>query len=126
MTDKPAKFGAQWTDTERKALFDLFNCDTDFNTSINTASHTLQRTPGGIRCEISKRIKFLYDTNHNAEQILQLTSFDYNFIKGVIKKYKSDKFEAELLDLERQNKLLRLRLEKMQLQSQIDSITRIE
>lgn len=118
MTDKPSKFGCKWTSDEKEYLYNNIKKEQMDDVIIDIANK-LSRTEGGVRCELRKKIIELYLTGEDDESISDNYNIELLFVRKIIKMYLEKNAENDLIILERENKLLKLRLENAKLQNEL-------
>ena len=120
-SDKPKKYGAKWTDTEREILLSSISKENDIDENITAISIKLERSEGGIRGEIRKMIITRYLMGDDSETISDDMSIKDQYVRTIIKNYLDKNAEADIIILKRENEMLKLRLENAKLQNELKS-----
>ena len=120
----PINHGTKWSSDDRKILFKALKRNTslldDFNNIIITQlAKKLGRTEGGIKAEIKKNIIERYFKGVEIEVISVEMNIMIYLIKSTIKMYIERDCDAEIHNLEKENKLLTLKINNMMLKKQI-------
>lgn len=116
---KPKNFGMKWTKEERDYVLKTLDLTKDMDDIIDKISKKLERTEGGVRCEIRKMIISSYLEGEEYESISEILNISMEYIKMTIKKYLEKNAEDDIKILERENNLLKLRIENAKLQNEL-------
>ena len=122
MENKPTKYGCKWTNEEREILIKHLSKDRNMDDIIKEISIKLERSEGGIRCEIRKHILTYYLEGEEIENIVETMNIPLDYAKTVVKKYLEKNAEEDMKLLERENSLLKLRIENARLQNELKQI----
>ena len=122
MENKPTKYGCRWTDEEREILIKHLSKDKDIEDVIKEVSIKLERSEGGVRFEIRKHILTYYMKGEEIDNIVEIMCISLEYIKNIIKKYLEKNAEEDIKILERENNLLKLRIENAKLQNELKTI----
>jgi len=129
----PKNYGNKWTDEDRNLLISMlkkkknndiiinsYNNDVELKgLYISEIANKLGRTDGGIKSEINKIIYNMYMNGSDAEKIAKDLNFTYKSVKSVIKIFIDKESEQEIKLLEKENKLLKLRIENLNLRQEL-------
>ena len=113
----PPNYGNKWKDSDRKILLRLLK-DGDKNIldssckKIIDISEKLGRTEGGVIAEIKKIIYENYCNGIDVDIISNNLNLIFKDVKSIIKIYLEKECDIEINNLEKENKLLKLKLEK--------------
>ena len=116
----PSNYGNKWTDEERKRLVKLLK--NSYN--IDIIATKLNRSEGGIKAEIKKIVYAKYIEGSDAEGISKELNIVYNNVKSMIKACIEQECENDINNLEKENKLLRLKIENIRLHKKLASINK--
>ena len=116
----PKNYGNKWTDEERKKLIKLLKNSYD----VNIIASKLNRSEGGIKAEIKKLVYAKYIEGNDAEGISKELNIVYNNVKSMIKASIEQECENDINNLEKENKLLRLKIENIRLHKKLASINK--
>jgi len=116
----PSNYGNKWTDEERKRLVKLLKNSYD----IDIIANKLNRSEGGIKAEIKKIVYAKYTEGNDAEAISKEFNIVYNNVKSMIKVSIDKECENDINNLEKENKLLRLKIENIRLHKKLASINK--
>ena len=122
--DLPENYGNKWTDQDKRILVsmlkDITNKDLDLN--ICKIAQTLKRTEGGIKGEIKKIIMDKYLQGESAEDIALTLNILYRNVKSIIKIYLDKDADNEIINLSKENKLLKLKIENIELRKHLKNL----
>jgi len=135
-TSLPKNYGNKWTEEERKELLNMVmnsqnenvdnmikrdnNDDIEFKgIDIIKIANKLGRTEGGIRSEIKKIIYNKYIEGDNPEKISKDLNLTFKCVKSIIKIFIEKESEQEISLLEKENKLLKLKIENYNLRKSL-------
>lgn len=116
----PSNYGNKWSDEERKRLIKLLKNSYD----IDVIATKLNRSEGGIKAEIKKIVYAKYTEGIDAEGISKELNIVYNNVKSMIKVSIDQECENDINNLEKENKLLRLKIENIRLHKKLASINK--
>ena len=116
----PSNYGNKWSDEERKRLIKLLKNSYD----IDVIATKLNRSEGGIKAEIKKIVYAKYKEGIDAEGISKELNIVYNNVKSMIKVSIDQECENDINNLEKENKLLRLKIENIRLHKKLASINK--
>ena len=126
--DLPKNYGSKWTPEEitmiskilaRGKISDLAGSDNQ----IIKLSKKLNRSVGGVLMQIKKIIFDKYIGGMNPESISQELSISFMTIKSIIKNYLLKDTDSTINLLEKENKLLTLKIENLKLKKQFEKLT---
>jgi IS30 family transposase len=117
---KEEKEGSKWTDEERKRLVKLLKNSYD----VDVIANKLNRSEGGVKAEIKKIVYAKYIEGNDAEAISKELNIVYNNVKSMIKVSIDKECENDINNLEKENKLLRLKIENIRLHKKLASINK--
>jgi hypothetical protein len=136
----PVNFGNKWTDADRNDLIKLLknnkskNEDNKLNSTIYDSELQLKklfileiadklgRTEGGIISEIKKIIFNMYMNCNDHNQISNELNIPLKNVKSIIKIFIDKECENEIKTLEKENKLLRLKIDNYNLRKELKDI----
>lgn len=136
----PINYGSKWTDKDRNELIKLLknikkekesektkiiSYDNELElkkTLILEIGNKLGRTEGGIISEVKKIIFNMYMNGDNAENISNELNLTFKAVKSIIKIFIDKECEQEIKSLEKENKLLRLKIENYNLRIELKKI----
>ena len=116
----PSNYGNKWTDEERKKLIKLLKNSYD----VDVIADKLNRSEGGVKAEIKKIVYAKYIEGNDAEAISKELNIVYNNVKSMIKVSIDKECENDINNLEKENKLLRLKIENIRLHKKLASINK--
>jgi hypothetical protein len=111
----PCNYGNKWTEEERKILLKLLNEGNE----IEEIALELNRSTGGIKAEIRKIVFNKYMQGIDIEIISKELNIIYKNIKSIIKFYLDKNCDNEIYTLEKENKLLKLKIENIKLKNEL-------
>jgi hypothetical protein len=111
----PCNYGNKWTEEERKILLKLLNEGNE----IEEIALELSRSTGGIKAEIRKIVFNKYMQGIDIEMISKELNIIYKNIKSIIKFYLDKNCDNEIYTLEKENKLLKLKIENIKLKNEL-------
>ena len=117
----PSNYGNKWTDDERKRLLKLLKNSYD----VDVIANKLNRSEGGIKAEIRKIVYAKYIEGNSAEDISKELNIVYNNVKSIIKTSIDQDCENDINNLEKENKLLRLKIENIRLHKKLASLNKV-
>ena len=134
----PTNYGNKWTEEEKSILIDMLKNTPkfpleDFNQNDNNLTKDqvikqiadkLCRTEGGIKGEIKKIIMDKYMKGEDPEYISKDLNLIYKNVKSIIKIYLDKESESDINILEKENKLLKLKIENISLRKSLKELLR--
>lgn len=117
----PSNYGNKWTDDDRKKLIKLLKNSYD----VDIIANKLNRSEGGIKAEIRKIVYAKYIEGNSAEDISKELNIVYNNVKSIIKTSIEQDCDNDINNLEKENKLLRLKIENIRLHKKLASINKV-
>jgi len=139
----PVNFGNKWTDAERDDLIKLLknkkskNEDNKLNSKIYDPELQLKkvfileiadkfgRTEGGIISEIKKIIFNMYMNCNDQSQISNELNLPLKSVKSIIRIFIDKECENEIKTLEKENRLLKLKIENYNLRTELKKINNL-
>jgi hypothetical protein len=138
----PINYGSKWTDKDRNELIKLLknikkekenektkiisnNNDNELELKkiiILEIGNKLGRTEGGIVSEVKKIIFNMYMNGDNAENISNELNLTFKAVKSIIKIFIDKECEQEIKSLEKENNLLRLKIDNYNLRKELKEI----
>jgi hypothetical protein len=118
----PKNYGNKWTIEDKNKLIEMLKESKDYEKDIKKIATTLDRTEGGVRGEIKKIIMDLYMEGENPEDISNELNIVYKNVKSIIKLYLENDAKYEIGNLEKENKLLKLRIENIELRKNLKKL----
>jgi len=131
----PINYGSKWTDKDRNELIKLLKNKKKENEKNKIISYDnelelkkvlilemgnqLGRTEGGIISEVKKIIFNMYMNGDNAEKISDDLNLTFKAVKSIIKIFIDKECEQEIKTLEKENKLLRLKIDNYNLRKEL-------
>ena len=119
----PKNFGNKWTDEDKKELISLLKQSGNKEIDYTNIALKLGRSEGGVKGEIKKMIITRYLNGEESELIAIDMNVQYKFIKILIKSYIENEIDTDINNLEKENKLLKLKMENMELRKNIFKLT---
>jgi hypothetical protein len=116
----PSNYGNKWTDEERKRLVKLLKNSYE----VDVIATKLNRSEGGIKAEIKKIVYAKYIEGIDADGISKELNIVYNNVKSMIKVSIDQECENDINNLEKENKLLRLKIENIRLHKKLASLNK--
>ncbi len=127
-TNLPKNFGNKWTEKDKKKLLSYL-IDSKKNMSfelddplINKLAKKFSRSVGGIKAEIRRIVFEKYINGNDIENISAELNIIYRDVKQIIKLHLEKESENEINILEKENKLLKLRIENIKLRKELNQI----
>lgn len=114
----PTNYGLKWSDDEKKTLLKMLKESVN-EIDISKIALTLGRSEGGVKGEIKKIIITKYMNGENAEDIGKELNIIYKNVKSIIKLYLEKDVDMEINNLEKENKLLKLKMENIELRKNL-------
>ena len=123
-SDKPKNYGNRWSEEDKKQLIELLKQNQSQNKEINyiDIATKLGRSEGGIKGEVKKMILSRYLNGEDPESIALDINIQYKFVKILIKTYIENEIDSDINNLEKENKLLKLKMENMELRKSISKL----
>jgi hypothetical protein len=111
----PSNYGSKWSEEERNLLIKLLN----EGYQIEDIASELNRSSGGVKAEIRKIVFNKYMQGIDTEVISKELNIIYKNIKSIIKFYLDKNCDDEINFLEKENKLLKLKIENFKLRNEL-------
>jgi hypothetical protein len=128
----PKNYGSKWSEKDKNKLLEqLINCkyiiyfDSD-DVMINKLAIKLKRSIGGIKAEIRRVVFEQYMEGIDAEAISKKFNIIFRDVKQIIRLHLEKESENEINLLEKENKLLKLRIENAKLRDELKNIQKIK
>ena len=124
----PKNYGNKWSDEDRMILIKLLiespklSLDDINNNIINNLAVKLGRTVGGIKGEIKKIVFDKYIKGNSIDNISEELNLTYFNIKSMIKLHLDKDCDNEINLLEKENKLLKLKIDNIKLKNKLKNI----
>lgn len=115
----PKNFGNRWSTEDKKQLIELLKNNTNKEIDYADIALKLGRSEGGVKGEVKKMIITRYLNGEEAENIGLDMNVKYKFIKILLKSYIENEIDSDINNLEKENKLLKLKIENMELRKNI-------
>lgn len=122
--NKPKNFGNKWSDEDKKQLVSLLKENKAVEINYNEIANVLGRSEGGVKGEVKKMILTRYLNGEEPDLISVDLNVQYKFVKILIKTYIENEIDNDINNLEKENKLLKLKLENMELRKNIFNLTK--
>jgi hypothetical protein len=119
----PKNFGNKWSDEDKQNLMSLLKQSMSKEIDYTNIALKLGRSEGGVKGEIKKMIISRYFNGEEANLIAIDMNIQYKFIKILIKSYIENEIDTDIINLEKENKLLKLKMENMELRKNIYKLT---
>ena len=121
LDNKPKNYGARWSDEDKQQLIELLKQNQNQTKDINYCDIAIKlgRSEGGVKGEVKKMILTRYLNGEDADVIALDMNIQYKFIKILIKTYIENEIDTDINNLEKENKLLKLKMENMELRNSI-------
>jgi hypothetical protein len=120
----PKNFGNKWTDEDKNMLITLLKQSANNEIDYANIALKLARSEGGVKGEVKKMIITRYLNGEGAELIATDMNVQYKFVKILIKLYIENDIDTDINNLEKENKLLKLKMENMELRKNIYNLTK--
>ena len=122
--DLPENFGSKWTDLDKRALISMLKeiTNKDLDTNICKIAEKLKRSQGGVKGEIKKIIMDKYLQGESAEDIANTLNILYRNVKSIIRIYLDKDADNEIINLSKENKLLKLKIENIELRKHLKNL----
>ena len=117
----PSNYGNKWTDDDRNKLLSYLKDGKE----IEFIAHSLDRSEGGVRGEIKKIIFNKYLEGDDATKISKEMNIIYKNVKSIIKIHLERDCESEIAILEKENKLLELKIKNLKLRNELKELQMI-
>ena len=114
----PSNYGNKWTDDDRNKLLNYLKEGKE----IDFIANSLNRSEGGIRGEIKKIIFTKYLEGDDATKISKEMNIIYKNVKSIIKIHLERDCENEIAILEKENKLLELKIKNLKLRNELKEL----
>lgn len=124
----PKNYGSKWSDSDKKKLlkyltnskYKIFYDSDDI--MINKVASRLKRSVGGIKAEIRRVVFEKYICGTDIESISSELNIIFKDVKQIIKLHLEKESDSEINVLEKENKLLKLRIENIKLRDELKSM----
>jgi hypothetical protein len=116
---QPANYGAHWSDDDKTKLIKLLHKNDNEEINYTEIATKLGRTEGGVKGEIKKMVITKYFNGIDAEKISTELNIQYKYIKMMIYSYLDEKIDEDIKKLEKENSLLKLKIENIKLRKNI-------
>jgi hypothetical protein len=124
----PKNYGSKWSDSDKKKLLKYLSnsqykifYDSD-DIMINKLASKLKRSVGGIKAEIRRIIFEMYMDGSDPEIISSELNIIYRDIKQIIKLHLEKESINEISIVEKENLLLKLRIENIKLRNELKEL----
>ena len=118
----PKNFGNKWSDEDKIKLVELLKINTTKEIDYADIALKLGRSEGGVKGEVKKMIIKRYLNGEEPDLIAIELNIQYKFVKILIKSYVDNEIEADIGNLEKENKFLKLKMENMELRKNMQKI----
>jgi len=116
----PSNYGNKWSDEERKKMIKMLKSGDD----VIIIADKLNRSEGGIKAEIKKIVYSKYIDGIDAEIISKELNIIYKNVKSIIKTCIEQDCDNNIINLEKENKFLRLKIDNIRLRKKIASMNK--
>jgi hypothetical protein len=124
----PKNYGSKWSESDKKKLIKYLSnsqnkifYDSD-DIMINKLASKLKRSVGGVKAEIRRIIFEMYMDGSDPETISSELNIIYRDIKQIIKLHLEKESMNEINVLEKENLLLKLRIENIKLRNELKEL----
>ena len=114
-TQKPVNYGAKWTEDERTLVIKYLKRSEE----IETIAGKLNRSIGGVDAEIQKIVYNKHKDGVLAEDISNELNLTFASVQSIIKNMTRKYADQEIAYLEKENKLILLKIENLKLQQEL-------
>ncbi len=121
-TNKPFNYGAKWTEEERSLVIKYLKRSEE----IETIAEKLNRSIGGVDAEIQKIVYNKYKDGISSEDISNELNLTFASVQSIIKNMTRKYADQEIAYLEKENKLILLKIENLKLQQELKKLTNSE
>ena len=126
-TTLPKNYGNIWIDNDRKIIIELLqksNIIENFHdhSIISKIANKISRSEGGVRSEIKKIIFNKYINGKEINEISNELNISENDIKYIIKVYLQNDSDKYIKLLEKENKILNLKIENLKLRKELSKL----
>jgi hypothetical protein len=138
----PTNYGNKWTEEEKNILIKMLKGSTKIVSDDDSSSNNkiilddstirdkiiikiankLGRTEGGVKGEIKKIVFDKYMKGEDAESISKELNLVFKSVKSIIKIYLEKECDIEINNLEKENKLLKLKIENINLRNELKNM----
>lgn len=125
----PKNYGNKWSDEDRTILIKLLkespklSLDDINNSIISNLAIKLGRTTGGIKGEIKKIVFNRYIQGISVDDISNELNLTYLNVKSMIRLHLDKDCDDEINLLEKENKLLQLKIDNIKLKNKLKNIS---
>lgn len=117
-TQKPFNYGAKWTEDERTLVIKYLKRSEE----IETIAEKLNRSIGGVDAEIQKIVYNKYKDGVSSEDISNELNLTFASVQSIIKNMTRKYADQEIAYLEKENKLILLKIENLKLQQELKKL----
>lgn len=118
----PKNYGMRWSSEDKETLLKLLKKYSGKEIDFAELANKLGRSEGGVKGEIKKIILSRYLAGEDCDSICESLQVQYKFVKMIVINYMESEAQNDINNLERENKLLKLRMENMELRNKISQI----
>lgn len=119
----PKNYGNKWSDEDKNILMQFLKQNKSKEVDYLEIANKLGRSEGGVKGEVKKMIIARYLNGEEADNIALDMNIQYKFVKIIIKSYIDNEIDNDISSLEKENKLLKLKMENMELRKNIFNLT---
>jgi hypothetical protein len=113
--NKPKNYGNKWTNDDKKTLITMLKQNKETEINYKNMGELLGRSEGGIKAEIKKMIITKYFNGECIENICIELNMQYKYVKPLINSYIENEINIDINNLEKENKLFKLKIENIEL-----------
>ena len=115
----PENYGKSWSDSDKRILRSMLKniINNDLESEIINIAKKLGRSEGGVKGEIKKIVITKFLEGGEQEEIGKELNLSYKNIRNIIKLYLDKDAINDINNLEKENKLLKLRIENIELRN---------
>ena len=120
----PINYGNKWSEDDKTKLMDLLKKNKEKEIDYVEIANKLGRSEGGVKGEIKKMIITRYLNGEESEKISIDMNLQYKFVKIIIYSYIDNEIDNDIKNLEKENKLLKLKMENIELRKTMFSLSK--
>lgn len=123
----PKNYGSKWTETEIQIVLDKIKKGepkdlTEYDSTIKKLAKKLSRTTGGVFTMLKKIVFEKYLNGQNPEIIGTELNITFRSVKSIIKIFLIYDSDDTINLLEKENKLLKLKIDNIKLKKELNSL----
>lgn len=118
----PKNYGNRWSENDKQQLIYLLKESSNKDIDYLEIANKLGRSEGGVKGELKKIIMSRYLNGEEPDMIALDINIQYKFVKILIKTYIDNEIDSDINNLEKENKLLKLKMENIELRKNISKL----